>query len=370
MRLKSLYTTVLLITALLILHPITCVVAEPLINQNVQSDLQPSLIESIRFKKTIKYCDIEIPIEHQDIKERLEKEMLLALWDRPQVILWMKRAAKYFPHIESILKKNNLPLDLKYVPLIESALKPHASSSKGAVGYWQFLKSTGKQYNLRIDSLIDERRNIFKSTQAACRYLKDLEKRFGSYLLAVSAYNMGEYGLKTEIEAQKNKDFFSLYLPLETQRYTFKLICAKIILESPEIYGFHLEPTDLYPVFIFDRINFSSDSKLPIFLIAQAAGVPFKIIKDYNPELRGYYLGKGRLSILIPKGKAKGFKDSFTAHYKNWEKEYKLKFHVVKRGESLTGIANTYNMSLSFLLKLNNLSMKGIIHPGDRLVIE
>ena len=123
---------------------------------------------------------------------------------------------------------------MKYVPLIESALRPHAASSKGAVGYWQFIRSTGRNYGLRIDSQVDERRNIFKSTNAACKYLKTLEEQFGSYLLALSAYNMGEYGLNREIKRQQNNDFFSLYLPLETQRYAFKLICAKIIFENQE----------------------------------------------------------------------------------------------------------------------------------------
>ncbi|MBU1343363.1 MAG: transglycosylase SLT domain-containing protein [Proteobacteria bacterium] len=349
--------------------PLICLGEVPLDHQ-VSHHKFPSLIESIQFENDIYYCDNKIPLEHQDVKQRLEKEMLLALWDRPQVILWIKRAAKYFPHVENILKEQGLPLDLKYVPLIESALRPHASSSREAVGYWQFVRSTGKQYGLRIDSQVDERRNIFKSTKAACEYLKALENRFGSYLLALAAYNMGEYGLKSEIEAQKNNNFFSLYLPLQTQQYVFKILCAKLILENQEAYGFFLKKSDLYPVFSFDKINFKSDLQIPIALIAQAADVSFKTIKDYNPELRGYFMDKGNISILIPKGKAKGFKDRFTAYYKNWEKIYKPKFHIVKNGESLTGIAKTYQISLSLLLKLNNLSVKGMIHPGDRLVIE
>ncbi|WP_299981192.1 lytic transglycosylase domain-containing protein [Desulfobacula sp.] len=330
----------------------------------------PSLIQSIRFDNNIEYCNIKIPLNRQDVKERLEKELLLALWDRPQVILWIKRAARFFPHVENTLKKHGLPLDLKYVPLIESALRPHATSSKNAVGYWQFLKSTGKQYGLRIDSKVDERRNIFKSTHAACKYLKDLEKQFGSYLLALSAYNMGEYRLKGEIKVQKTNDFFSLYLPLQTQRYIFKIVSAKLILENQQSYGFSLNKSDLYPLFTFDKVNLKSDFQIPIALIAQTADIPFKTIKDYNPELRGYYLGKGGNTILIPKGKANGFKESFTARYENWEKTVKTRIHIVKTGESLTRIAKKYRISLSSLLKLNNLSVKGMIHPGDRLVIE
>lgn len=337
---------------------------------NEESPPVPSLIQSIRFEKPITYCNINIPLEDQQVKERLEKEVLLALWDRPQVILWLKRAARYFPHVEKILKEYDLPLDLKYVPLIESALRPHANSSKGAVGFWQFLRTTGKQYGLRIDSHVDERLNIFKSTHAACKYLKDLNENFGSYLLALSAYNMGGYGLKSEIEAQKNNDFFTLYLPLETQRYPFKIIAAKMIFENQIAYGIYLKPSDLYPKFTFDQVNFNSDFKLPIFLIAQAANIPFKTIKDYNPELRGYFLDKGEITILIPKGHAKGFKTSFNAHYKNWQKDYRNTIHIVQSGDSLIGISKKYRMSVSSLLKKNGLSIKGTIHPGDRLVVE
>ncbi len=335
-----------------------------------KKDTLPSLIESIRFKQSITYCGIKIPVQDPQVRERLEKEMLLALWDRPQVILWIKRASRFFPHIERILKEYHLPLDLKYIPLIESALRPHASSSRGAVGYWQFLRSTGKQYGLRIDSHVDERRSIFKSTQAACKYLKDLNDRFDSYLLAISAYNMGEYGLKSEIEAQKNDSFFTLYLPLETQRYAFKIIAAKMIIENSNQYGFQMLPQDLYPEFSYDRVNFKSDLKIPIFLIARAASVPFKTIKDYNPQLRGYFLDKGKQTILIPKGQAKTFKQNFNSQYKSWKKDYRTRIHIVKSGESIIGIASKYQMSVSSLLKLNGLSLSGMIHPGDRLVVK
>ena len=332
----------------------------------------PPLIESIRFDRNIVFCNNEIKLQKQDVKERLEKELMLALWNRPQVILWIKRSAKYFSHIQKILKDNDLPLDLKYVPLIESGLRPHVSSHRGAVGFWQFMRSTGKRYGLKIDHLVDERRNIFKSTSAACRYIRDLKNEFGSYLLALSAYNMGESALKRAIKAQETRDFFSLYLPLQTQRYIFKILCAKLILENQKDYGFYLKKSDLYPVFAFDRIKLgSSNRNIPINLIAKAAQVPFKTVKDYNPELRGYYLGKGNISILIPKGKIKGFSSRFTRYYAQWVKNHKpSRFHIVRSGESLTGIAKQYRIRLSSLLKLNHISADRVIHPGDRLVIE
>ena len=369
MQFKTSWKTICVLILSVFAIPLICSGTESLSHKNSSPEFL-SLMESIQFKNDIEFCGIKIPIENQDVKERLEKEMLLALWSRPQVILWIKRAARFFPHVEKILKQHGLPLDLKYVPIIESALRPHASSAKRAVGYWQFLKSTGRKYGLRIDSQVDERRNIFKSTHAACEYLKTLEKQFGSYLLALSAYNMGEYGLNREIAAQKNNDFFSLYLPLETQRYAFKVICAKLIFENLESYGFYLKKSDLYPVFSFDTVRFKLYYQLPIAVIAKAADTPFKTIKDYNPELRGYYLEKGDFAILMPKGKAKGFKKNFSSQYKNWEKIYKTKFHIVKNGDSLSEIAKKYQMSFLYLLKLNNLSVKSMIHPGDRLLIE
>ncbi|MCK5098725.1 MAG: lytic transglycosylase domain-containing protein, partial [Desulfobacteraceae bacterium] len=156
----------------------------------------PSLVKSIRFSKPLFFCGNEIPVHRQDIKERLEKEVLLALWDRPQVILWIKRASKYFPHIEKIIKQANLPDDLKYVAVIESGLRPHVSSYKGAVGYWQFLRSTGRMYGLKSNYNIDERRNLFKSTQSACKYFKELNRQFDDWFLTVAAYNMGANRLK------------------------------------------------------------------------------------------------------------------------------------------------------------------------------
>jgi len=349
--------------------PFFCCAEQVLEEQENHSDL-PSLINSIQFTNNIEYCNIKIPIDSHDVKKRLEKELLLALWERPQVILWIKRAARFFPHVEKILKQYDLPLDLKYVPVIESALRPHSRSSKGAVGYWQFIRSTGKHYGLRIDHMVDERRNIFKSTHAACKYIKALEKQFGSYLLALAAYNMGEYGLKKEIKVQNSQDYFSLYLPLQTQRYVFKLIAAKLILENKKSYGFHLKKSDLYPVFVYDKINFQTDFQIPMTLIANAADVPFKTIKDYNPQLRGYNLDKGDITILIPKGKAKGFQKKFTDSYSTWQKIYKTKIHIVQPGESLTWIAKKHHISLFTLLTLNNLSLKSMIHPGDRLLVE
>ncbi len=352
-----------LIFLLSLTHPVW---ANDNIPQSVIRGHIPSLTEITRFSGEIRLCGIRIPYETPEIRERLEKEMMLAVWNRPQVILWLKRAHRYFPHIEKILKQENLPLDLKYIPIVESALMSHSRSGKGAVGYWQFLRSTGRRYGLRVDNKIDERKNLFKSTRAACRYLKKLNTDFGSYLLAISAYNMGEFGLAREIEVQETRDFFSLYLPIETQRYLLKIIAAKQIIENPDFYGFSMSPQDLYPVFTYSKINFTVKGEIPLALIAMSADISFKTLKDYNPEILGYYLDGGN-TILVPKGSEKGFKQKFTAFHKVWQEKDKIKLHVVRPGESLTGIASQYEMTLSALLMLNKFSYNKVIHPGDRL---
>ncbi len=335
----------------------------------LREEMLPSLIKSSQLKGPISFCGSKIPLERQDVRERLEKEMLLTLWDRAQVILWIKRASKYFPHMDKILKEEGLPLDLKYVAVIESSLRPHAGSSKGAVGFWQFLSSTGKRYGLRVDSSVDERRNLFTSTRAACAYLKDLYTQFKSWPLALAAYNMGENGLASRIKLQETNDYYSLYLSLETQRYLFKVIAARMIMQNPEKYGFIFSSENFYPVLSFAQINIESPVDVPLMLIASSAETSFKAIKDLNPEIRGYYLDKGKNTILIPKGKEKKFKKTFSTRFKKWHLGNKNRYHIVQKGEHLTMIAKKYKISIPLLLKLNKLGTKAVIHPGDKLII-
>jgi hypothetical protein len=252
----------------------------------------PSLISAIRIEGTVSFCGEQVPLDSVQVRERLEKEMLLILWNRPQVILWLKRSTRYFPFIEKTLAQHNMPDDLKYVPVVESALLPHAGSSKGAVGYWQFIKSTGLNYGLTINRNIDERRNLYASTRAAVSYLKELHSLFGSWTLAAAAYNVGEDRIQDEKTSQRVDNYYDFYLPLETQRYIFKMVAIKLIISNPSRYGFHLRPDDYYPPISFDRVKLILPSRTPLYLAAQAAGTNFKQIKDLNPEIRGHNLTK------------------------------------------------------------------------------
>ena len=127
--------------------------------ESPKSPTDSSLISSLKIGTPLEFCAELVPLENQEVRERLEKELLLTLWDRPQVILWLKRSRRYLPYIEEMLQKNEMPGDLKYITLAESALRPHAGSQKGAIGFWQFMEHTGRQYGLVINSRIDERRN-------------------------------------------------------------------------------------------------------------------------------------------------------------------------------------------------------------------
>lgn len=329
----------------------------------------PSLTPYIKIDKALDFCGEKVPLGNQDVLERLEKELLLAIWDRPQVILWIKRSNRYIPYIEKMLKQHNMPDDLKYIPIIESALRPHAESTKGAMGHWQFIKSTGKKYGLTIDSYVDDRRNIFKSTEAALRYFKALQEITGSWTLAAAAYNMGENRLEKEIEIQKTRNYYYLYIPLETQRYVFRILSAKMILSNPKKYGFDLKEDDLYPPLQFDRIDIKCDHKVPIQIIAQAANAYFKEIKDLNPEIRGSELPRGTYTLLVPKGGARGFKSRYGKLLESYSKSSDKNIYVVKKGDTLSTIADKHNVPFSSLLKWNNLNSKSQIYPGEKLII-
>ncbi|MBS0012491.1 MAG: transglycosylase SLT domain-containing protein [Desulfobacterales bacterium] len=341
----------------------------PCRSQAMEASDIPSLFDALRIEGNLTFCGEKADMESHDTRPRMEKEMLLALWNRPQVVLWIKRANQYFPVIEQKLKESGMPGDLKYIAVVESALRPHAGSAKGAVGFWQFTRSTGQKYGLQIDSQKDERRNIFQSTDAALSYLKELYDIFGSWTLAAAAYNMGEHGLRAEIMVQENSNFYDLYLPLETQQYVFRILAAKQIMTRPEQYGFDFLPEDLYPPLAYEKVSVRCVDLTPIAVVAQAAGTSFKAIKDLNPHLRGHYLAAGRHLIHVPQGSGKDFDKRFQPLMKAWDKDQKDRVYVVRQGDNLSSIAERFNVPLPALIIWNNLDYRQNIHPGDRLVI-
>jgi len=327
------------------------------------------LIEAARLKGPIDFCGEPVDLQDQDVRERMEREMLLILGDAPQVILWIKRSLQYLAPIQETLRKHHMPDDLKFIAIAESSLRPHAGSPKGAVGFWQFIEPTGKRFGLTVDADKDERRSLLYSTDAAVAYLKKIHSMFNSWTLAAAAYNMGEYGLKREIDYQKTRNYYRLYLPLETQRYIFRILAIKLILSDPGRYGFHLEPGDIYPQHPVERVMIESARETSLITVADAAKTYVKVIKDLNPEIRGYRLAPGRHGLFIPKAGAANFHERFLDLTGKKFQSQAATIYVVKKGDTLTDIARRFHVSVSELAAWNGLESKEAIHTGQRLVI-
>ena len=328
------------------------------------------LVAAVRISGPVDFCGELVPLEDPSVRERLEKELLLSLWDRDQAILWLKRSKRYLPAIEAILIEQGLPRDLAYMAIAESALRPHAGSPKGAMGFWQFLPETGRRNGLIIDAHRDERRNLTASTQAAARYLRSLHDDFGSWTLAAAAFNMGEEGLQAEMLVQEMRDYYRLYLSLETQRYIFRVLAAKLILQSPARFGFNLQDDDYYAPIEAERVALTLWDQTSLTVVAQAAGSDFKMIKDLNPEIRGHYLEAGTHALLLPKGATPGFMERFAKLQQAYLERQRTRIYVVQDGDSLSAIAARFRVPLQALLIWNRLDLQRPIHPGDRLVIE
>jgi len=329
----------------------------------------PDLAAALRDPPEMNFCGEPVPLDDPPVRERWEKEMLLTLGDRPQVILWFKRAPRYFPYIERMLAEAGLPEDLKYIAIIESALRPHVGSPKGAIGFWQFLPGTGRNWGLRIDNRVDERRSLEAATAAAIDYLNALHAQFGSWALAAAAYNMGEAGLQAEIDRQGIADYYALYLPLETQRYLLRAVAAKMIFLDPGRYGFTVQPGDRWHPVDSERVAVTCTVETPLLVVARAAQTTFKTIKDLNPHIRGYFLAPGTYLLAMPAGAGAGFEERFALARDQWQADNPQSVYVVQPGDHLTAIADRYGVSLSDVILWNRLNPRRPIHPGDSLIL-
>jgi len=241
-------------------------------------------IFSIVKPESISFAGENAPLFSDDIWERYDKEILKNVYWQSNTMLYLKRANKYFPIIEPILKQNNIPDDFKYLALIESGLE-NVVSPAGAAGFWQFMKGTAKDYGMEVNSEVDERYNLEISTLAACQYLQKSYNKFGNWTMAAASYNVGINGLSNRSKTQKSNNYYDLYLPNETSRYVFRILVVKEILENPTKYGFIFREKDLYnyPKTIKMELN-KLNVNLPEY--ALEIGVNYKILKQYNPWLR------------------------------------------------------------------------------------
>lgn len=244
-----------------------------------------------------------VPLNDFEVRERLEREILVNTFWQSQTILLLKKSKRWFPEIERILKQEGVPDDFKYLALAESGLSNVVSPSNAA-GFWQFLPSTAKQYGLIVNAEVDERYHLEKATIAACKYLKEAYAKFGSWSLVAASYNMGIDGLQKQMATQKQKNYFNLLLNDETARYIFRILALKEIGGNPAKYGFKLENTDFYkPLKSKTLLVDSSITDIAQFAINQK--INYKQIKLLNPWLRQNTLSnktkeKYEIKILLP----------------------------------------------------------------------
>lgn len=225
-----------------------------------------------------------VPMENYEVRERMDREFIVNTYYHSFMILAMKKANRYFPIIEPILKANNIPDDLKYVSVIESGLS-NVVSPASAAGFWQFMEDTGKKYGLEINKEVDQRYDVKKSTEAACRFIKDAYDEFGSWTMAAASFNMGTNGVEKQIARQKTNNYYNLVLSDETSRYIARIVAMKTILQHLREYGFDITSNDLYlPLPTYEISVSGSINDLADFAIAQ--GINYKILKMYNPWLR------------------------------------------------------------------------------------
>jgi membrane-bound lytic murein transglycosylase D len=252
-------------------------------------------------------CGEPVPLNEPEVKEALDREFTVEVWSRAQTTMWLKRARRYFPEIERKLRARRLPLDLRYVVLAESDLRPLARSSVGALGPWQFMAPTAQQLQLRSDKAIDERLNLGAATDAALIHLERLHRLFHNWALALAAYNAGEGRVQRAIAAQGVDNFYHLSLPEETERYIFRVLAAKIIMEDPGRYGFAIPEDQLYAPLAYDEVQVTLAQAVPVRRLAEASGTYYKVIKDLNPWIKGDALAPGTFRLKIPPGSTPRF---------------------------------------------------------------
>jgi membrane-bound lytic murein transglycosylase D len=243
----------------------------------------------------------EVPLDNFMVRENLDRELTSNTYFHSSTIMLIKRANRWFPVIEPILAQHGIPDDFKYLAVIESGLE-NVISPAGATGVWQFLTHTAREHGLEVNSGIDERYNLEKSTHAACRYLNNAFERYRSWTLTAAAYNAGNRRITSALEKQQVNNYYDLFLNEETARYVFRILAIKTIFENPERYGFYFDKKDLFPPIPYKTIVVTQT--VPNLMdFAREHNVTYKTLKHFNPWLRQEYLpnnSRRTYNVLIP----------------------------------------------------------------------
>lgn len=241
-------------------------------------------IKALELPQNLNLAGERVPIEKQDIRERMDRELLVNTYWQSNGLLLMKRANKYFPVLEPLLKKYGLPDDFKFLALAESGFIDETSTA-GAAGMWHFLKDTAKEYGLEVNKNVDERYHIEKSTKIAAEYLKNAKENLGSWTLAAAAYNAGLYGVSKRLNTQQVNNYYDALLPDETERYIFRILALKEVISNPEKYGFVIDKSDLYTLPKTRTVKVDT-AITNIARFAKGFGTNYKELKLHNSWLR------------------------------------------------------------------------------------
>ena len=288
----------------------TCTIAIMLLSNNSQEEIESktpyvlSMTKSVEVPHKVEFAGEELVLDRYDLHERYDREINSFTYLHSTTLLLIKKANRYFPIIEPILKENGVPEDFKYLAVIESSLDHRAVSPAGAAGLWQFMPKTGPGYGLEVSAEVDERYSVEKSTEAACKYLKQAYAKYGSWASVALSYNAGQGRISGELEKQQAEDSLDLWLVSETTRYYFRMLAIKRLFENPAKYGFILTEKDLYKPIEFTKEEVTQ-SIPDLATFAKDKGITYAQLKDFNSWLRDRKLtisAKSRSSytILIP----------------------------------------------------------------------
>ncbi len=253
----------------------------------------PVMFKSVKIPDSVTFAGEPVPMERFDIMESLDRELLVNSYFHSQTLRFIKMAPRYFTIIEPILAEKGIPADFKYLAVAESGLNPRAVSPARAVGLWQFLATTAQEYGLEVNSEVDERYHIEKSTYAACDYLLKAYEKYGSWSMVAAAYNGGMAGVERQMKRQKNDVYYDLLFGEETSRYVFRIIALKLIMENPKEYNFIVADEEKYPVVQTRDVEING-GVTDFADFASQHNINYKLLKDFNPWLRENNLTNSR----------------------------------------------------------------------------
>ncbi|WP_163718156.1 lytic transglycosylase domain-containing protein [Mangrovibacterium lignilyticum] len=265
------------------------------------------MYHAVELPSKLKFMDEEVPLEYNDVRESLDRELLVNSYFHSQTLRFLKLAPRFMSIIVPILEADTVPTDFAYLALAESGFDQRALSPAGAVGFWQFMKGTAGDYGLEVNGEVDERYHLEKATQAACDYLKESYRKFGSWTLVAASYNAGRSFIDRQLERQKVSSYYDLLVGEETSRYVFRILALKLIMENPKQYGFDIKKDEIYPM--WDVKNITINGPVKDFAdFAAEHGTNYKILKTLNPWLRETFLTNSRGKTYVIKVPGKNFR--------------------------------------------------------------